>query len=407
MRSGPPVGARGPAFALLVLAVGVSHLQLGHWMAGRSPGPQGRVAEPARLKADFVFELRPAAPEPVAAPSMSPAPRRAVAAAPAASSAASSAAALPLPFDEAPPPPTTDPQQAEAAPAPVPEGLASATPPEAPPTSPSDIGAPDDSGASADAGAAASAAAGTEAGPSDSASAAAGTAALPPFEWPRSTRLSYRLTGNFRGPVDGQASVEWLREGARYQVHVEVSIGPWFAPLVSRRLSSDGEIGPDGLMPRRYDEVTRIALRDPRRLTMSFDGAVVRLAHGAELPSPQGVQDTASQFVQLTWLFTTQPQRLRSGQSVQLMLALPRRVDPWVYDVLDSERLYTAAGEIDAVHVRPRPLPRPSGELTAEMWIAPELQYLPVRIVIRQDADTYVDLLLERLPQQAAPDAPR
>ena len=34
--------------------------------------------------------------------------------------------------------------------------------------------------------------------------------------------------------------------------------------------------------------------------------------------------------------------------------------------------------------------------------MAPTLQYLPVRIVIRQDAETYVDLLVDRLPQQAA-----
>ena len=31
------------------------------------------------------------------------------------------------------------------------------------------------------------------------------------------------------------------------------------------------------------------------------------------------------------------------------------------------------------------------------MWLAPTLQYLPVRIVIRQDADTFVDLLLSSL----------
>jgi hypothetical protein len=37
------------------------------------------------------------------------------------------------------------------------------------------------------------------------------------------------------------------------------------------------------------------------------------------------------------------------------------------------------------------------------VWIAPTLQYLPVRIRIQQEADVFVDLLLERLPQQAAP----
>ena len=43
-----------------------------------------------------------------------------------------------------------------------------------------------------------------------------------------------------------------------------------------------------------------------------------------------------------------------------------------------------------------------SRELTAQMWFAPGLQYLPVRILVQQDADTFIDLQLERPPQQAA-----
>ena len=54
------------------------------------------------------------------------------------------------------------------------------------------------------------------------------------------------------------------------------------------------------------------------------------------------------------------------------------------------------------MHVRPRREPRPGVELTAEMWVAPTLQYLPARIVIRQDADTWVDMLIASLPLQAA-----
>jgi hypothetical protein len=67
------------------------------------------------------------------------------------------------------------------------------------------------------------------------------------FEWPPSTRLSYRLTGNYRGPVEGRAKVEWLRSGTRYQVHMELSVGPEFSPLMSRRVSSEGEITSEGL----------------------------------------------------------------------------------------------------------------------------------------------------------------
>ena len=55
------------------------------------------------------------------------------------------------------------------------------------------------------------------------------------------------------------------------------------------------------------------------------------------------------------------------------------------------------------MHVKPRREPGSGGDLTAEMWVAPNLQYLPVRIVIRQDAETFVDLTIDRLPEQAAP----
>jgi hypothetical protein len=41
-----------------------------------------------------------------------------------------------------------------------------------------------------------------------------------------------------------------------------------------------------------------------------------------------------------------------------------------------------------------------------QMWIAPSLQYLPVRIRIEQGADTWIDLLIDEPPLQAAGDEP-
>jgi hypothetical protein len=243
-----------------------------------------------------------------------------------------------------------------------------------------------------------------EAAPMSAAPAAPEVPAAPgadTFAWPPSTRLSYRLSGHFRGPVEGQARVEWVMRGTRYQVHLDLSVGPWFAPLVTRRLSSDGEVTPDGLEPRRYDEETVAVLREPRRLAIVFEPDRVRLPGGREVPRPGGVQDSASQFVQMIWLVTNRPELLQAGRSIELPLALPRQVDRWVYDVLGPERLATPLGEVDAVRIRPRREARAGGDLTAELWLAPTLQNLPVRIVIRQDAETHVDLQLERAPQQA------
>ena len=236
--------------------------------------------------------------------------------------------------------------------------------------------------------------------PATAAAPAASAASAVAFEWPPSTRLTYALTGNYRGEVQGSASVEWIRVGLRYQVHMEAIIGASFAPLLVRRASSEGELGDSGLAPRRFECEQRVPFK-VRRWAMSFDPERVRLADGKEEPALPGVQDEASMFVQLTWLFTTQPQRLQAGRTVEMPLALPRRVEMWHYDVIGEEMLQMPFAEVQTVHVKPRRIAKPGGDMTAEMWFAPGYQYLPVRIRINQDADTFVDLQLQRPPQQA------
>ena len=224
--------------------------------------------------------------------------------------------------------------------------------------------------------------------------------AAPPFEWPVSTRMRYELTGNFRGEVHGDAQVEWVRDGNRYQVHLDVSVGL----LASRRMSSEGEITAEGLAPRRYDQETRVAFNDAQRSSVRFEGDQVWLANGQVIQRWPAVQDTVSQFVQLAWMFDSQPGRLRVGEVVELPLAMPRRVSMWVYDVVEEETLYTPFGEVQAFHLKPRREPRAGGDMVVDIWIAPQLRHLPVRFRIRPDPEAYFDLMLDRRPELAAPD---
>ena len=353
---------RSAALALLSAGVVLAHLWLAQQAGQALHAAAGAAGAPQRFSVAFVRELQQQAP-----PSM-------------ALATALTEASPPRPPMAAPTPPP-----AASAPTPLalPELAALPPPPPAPALAAASAPAPS---ASAPASAVASAAAD----------------AAPGFEWPPSTRLSYALSGNYRGPVEGQAQVEWLRQGLRYQVHLDVSVGPSFAPVLQRRMSSDGELTATGLRPRRYDEETKVVLRPPRRVTMLFDDERVQLANGRAVPALPGVQDTASQFVQMTWMFTTDPSRLQPGRTVEIALALPRRQDPWIYDVLGTETLFTPFGSVPAVHLKPRLPAGSTSDLTAELWVAPTLLYLPVRIVIRQDAETYVDLLIHRLPEIAA-----
>ena len=240
-----------------------------------------------------------------------------------------------------------------------------------------------------------------------------------PFTWPESTRLSYRLTGNYMGEVHGRAQVEWILAGPRYQVNLDVTVGLSFAPLFSRQMRSEGRLGPQGLQPEQYEETSRLAFRDRRWARLQLDPGGVLLAQGERWTPPVGltppgapggpmaVQDSASQFVQLTYLFTRQPRLLATGQSIELWLALPRRVLPWVYEVVAPETLYTAFGPVETFHVRPAPGTPRGTDLLAEAWFAPGLANLPVRIRIEQAQEVYIDLMLERRPElAAAPSAP-
>ncbi len=328
-------------------------------------GPQADNIPP-RLQAAFVRELQQAAP-----PAVAPAPAAPRRRAPAAAAApAARPASVP------------DPEPAEplADPGPAAEQPAASEPPPAP----SDVAA---------AAAAEPAASAAQATPPS-------VPGQPAFAWPASTRLSYTLTGYVRGEVLGTAQVEWVRDGSRYQVHLDVIVGPGFAPLMQRRMTSDGEITPQGLAPQRYDEETKLAFGRTRRASLQFDADGVTLANGQRHIGLPAMQDTASQFVQLTYLFTTGAERLQPGGRIEMPLALPRRVDRWVYDVIGEEALDTPFGRVPAWHLRPRREGDPS-TLSIEAWFAPSLQYLPVRIVIRRGADEFIDLMIERLPQQA------
>jgi hypothetical protein len=350
----------------LVVLVSLAHWGLALLLPPVRIGDGSAERMPKRIEVAFVRELAPAAP-PAAAPVMTtqPAQRRTKAAAKPASAASAARdevaeAVEPLP----------EPALAQAAP--QPDAVAQEPLPDA------------------------------------VASAASAASAPTAFEWPPSTRLSYKLHGNYRGEVAGGAMVEWVRVGSRYQVHLDVWVGSQAAPLVGRRMSSDGELGTDGLTPRRYDEETRALFRELRRRSIVFDGERVLLSNGKQLERLAGMQDAASQFVQLTWLFTTQPQLLKVGQRIELPLALPTNVDRWSYEVIEEVALATPFGLVPTFHLRPRRELRSNRDLVADAWFAPTLQYLPVRLLIRQDEATYIDMMIDRLPQQEAPaSAPR
>lgn len=219
-------------------------------------------------------------------------------------------------------------------------------------------------------------------------------------DWPVDTRLSYSVKGYYRGDFYGWGQVQWQRSDGRYQVQVDMRL----ALLFTGTLISQGELTVNGLQPRVYEER---GMGRVRRLAL--DGATVTLNDGSQTPQPPGVQDTASQFVELTHRFATGRQALVVGAEVPVWLARPREMMLWTYDVVALETLQLPElGEVPAFHLKPRPLANPRGVINAELWFAPSLQYLPVRIRVNLGNDNYAEMTVKRIEQGDAPvTAPR
>jgi hypothetical protein len=197
--------------------------------------------------------------------------------------------------------------------------------------------------------------------------------------------------------------VQWTRPPApdtqpsdRYQVRIDISLG-----LAKALLTSQGRVRATGLQPQVYEE--QLPTRGPR--SVKLEARDVLLTDGRRIPRPaddlSAVQDTASQFVELGYRFSTGRAVLKQGEAITVWLARPGGLDEWTYDIGPAETIYLPLmGAVQAHHLKPRPLATARGTITAEMWIAPSLQHLPVRIKINLNKEAHLDLLVQKIEQR-------
>lgn len=223
----------------------------------------------------------------------------------------------------------------------------------------------------------------------------------PTFEWPKATKVSYNLKGYFRGPVTGSGVVEWLKDGPKYQVHLDFRAGGLF----SSESTSEGLITPDGLYPQR-NEVINSAPFTTTRHSIEMGDDEITLMDGKKVPRPPAIQDMISNIIQLAYEYTLDPAKLAVGQSTTKRIALRDRLVTVRFDVQAEEQIDSPMGPLRTFHVKPiysdednRPL------IDIEVWFAPELQYLPVRIEVERSTGKKANqfkatLEMERPPQQ-------
>lgn len=225
----------------------------------------------------------------------------------------------------------------------------------------------------------------------------------PTFIWPKATKVSYKMEVFYRGPIEGgKASVEWVRQNQRYQVRLDASV-----PLLGWiSMVSEGKVVSNGLSPERYESVNQFLFKSSKPATLKFEDQEVVLASGERITRVPEVQDPVSHLIHLAYRFITHPNLLQQGNTIEMPLASSKRMDMIAYDVINEEVLHTGMGDVRTMHVKPRRLTQDKNALLGDIWFAPSLQYLPVRIYAKWADDIYIDMQMDGAPQQTPGDPP-
>ena len=219
---------------------------------------------------------------------------------------------------------------------------------------------------------------------------------------PTKGRIAYRTTYTRLAGINAITYVDWSidPDKATYELWLR-TVDP--AGLLDLR--STGTLKPFGIAPDNYIEKIEVANRE---LRADFDwkmSAVSFVGRGAGQPVTfgEGTQDPLSLQFHLPLLAQAYPWRFSPGSEVTFAVAR-RNVESYSFVVEGFE-----STRIDGTDVMTLKIDRkrgPDANRRVEIWMAPEFQWLPVRLRFTDSNDEVWDSVLAQLPNEPPPPEP-
>lgn len=214
-----------------------------------------------------------------------------------------------------------------------------------------------------------------------------------PTSLPPSADLSYSLKIKQSGlSLNGQASVQWRAGEGKYSIVTE-SRAAIFGKVVENR--SEGAIDDFGLAPASFHE-KRIR-KDPYTTTFKRAEKTIAFTESdVTYPILGGEQDRSSAQWQLAAIARAAPDKFKPGSEWQYFVAGRRDAEPWSFKVVKTEAVQIGGGEVQAVHLVKAPPADKEGQ-QVDLWLAPSLDWYPVRVRFNDADGDFVDQTLEKV----------
>ena len=170
-------------------------------------------------------------------------------------------------------------------------------------------------------------------------------------------------------------------------------------------LRSSGALRHFGIAPEKYVERIEITNRE-LRAELDWGSRVAQFTgRGAGEPAGflEGVQDPLSLQFHLPLLAQAYPSRFAPGAEISVQVAR-RNIETYVFRAEAYEPVRIGSRDVRALKLdRPK---GPGATRRVEMWLAPEYQWLPVRLRFTDTNDDVWDSVLAALPGEEQPREP-
>ena len=187
-----------------------------------------------------------------------------------------------------------------------------------------------------------------------------------------------RTEVNVANPYYGSGEIVWEHDDKNYKMTLEVGVNLLFANIRLYTMQSEGTLGDAGIKPDTMTETRRG--RSPTVTHFNYDNnAITFSASTNSVPISDGAQDRATVLMQLASIGNADETQFQRGKEITIQVAEDKEANPFLFVVLNQETIDTKLGKLSTWHiVRP---PR-AGSYTSQLdiWVAPELNWLPVQI---------------------------
>lgn len=192
----------------------------------------------------------------------------------------------------------------------------------------------------------------------------------------KAVKASYNAFMN--GMSIGTISEQFESDGSAYRI-VSDSRPTGLAALIQRqplRFASTGQVVRDGLRPALFE--ARRTAADAPQISAEFDWThdQIVLKHNGKTESfslPAGTQDRLSVMYQFTFL------PLERIRQLEFPMTNGRKLDRYRYRAMGEAEIETGMGRLKTLHLVKQ---REPGDTVNEVWLSPQHQYFPVKMLI-------------------------